>query len=42
VRLTTRKGNADILAMVAPDRVSQESRKRIDGTHAMLLNCEQE
>jgi hypothetical protein len=37
VRLTTRRGKAEILAIVAPERMNQESRNRIDGTRAMPL-----
>jgi hypothetical protein len=37
VRPTTRRGKAEILAIVAPERLNQESRTRIDGTRPMPL-----
>jgi hypothetical protein len=37
VRLTTRRGKAEILAIVTLDRMSQESRNRTDGTCPMPL-----
>ena len=37
VRTTTRRGNAEILAIVARARINQESRNRIDGTRPMPL-----
>jgi len=37
VRLTTRRGKAEILAIVALDRMNQESRNRTDGTCPMPL-----
>lgn len=40
VRLTTRKGKADILTIFGPDRMNQELRNRIDRIRPMLLNCE--
>ena len=35
VRATTRRGKAEILAIVALDRMNQEFRNRIDGTSSM-------
>jgi hypothetical protein len=37
VRPTRRRGKAEILAIVAPDRMNQESRNRTDGTCPMPL-----
>jgi hypothetical protein len=37
VRLTTRRGMAKILAIVALDRMNQASRNRTDGTCSMPL-----
>ena len=37
VRPTTRRGKTKILAIVAPERINQESRNRIDGTRPMPL-----
>jgi hypothetical protein len=37
VKLTTRRGKAEILAIVARERMNQESRTRIDGTRPMPL-----
>jgi hypothetical protein len=37
VRLSTRSGKAEILAMVAPVRMNQELRNRITGVYAIHL-----
>jgi hypothetical protein len=34
---TTKRGNAEILAIVVPDRIKKESRNRVDGTCPMPL-----